>query len=232
MNSSLPEHIAIILDGNGRWAEKQGKNRSYGHQVGSKVIINIMFAALKLNVKFLTVYAFSLENWKRPKEEVDLLMKLIKVSINDSLIPQYNIRFRFLGISETLPAELREYFLNLEDITKNKKGMTFTVCVSYSSRQEITSGVKALFNHIVENKLSIEQITENDISHFLPSSFLPSPDLIIRTGGEYRLSNFMLWQSAYSELYFMEKYWPEFVEEDLLQAIRQYQKRERRFGGI
>ncbi|MDR2026990.1 MAG: di-trans,poly-cis-decaprenylcistransferase [Prevotellaceae bacterium] len=231
-DSNYPVHVAIIIDGNGRWAKKNGESRSFGYQSGSKVVLDMMLAALELHIKYFTIYAFSLENWKRPKEEVDIIMRLIHTSIDEEVILKHNIRFKFLGKSEMLPPELNEYLHHLESVTGEKTEMVFTVCISYSSKSEITDAVKALFNYFTKNKLDINQITENEISRFLSSNFLPNPDLIIRTGGEYRLSNFMLWQSAYSELYFLEKYWPDFNREDLLQAIQHYQKRERRYGGV
>ncbi len=228
----LPEHIAIILDGNGRWAAKQGQKRSFGHCAGAKVVFRIAEAAARLHIPYLTVYALSIENWKRPKEEIDYLMELFRNSIDEQTIFRNRIRFHVLGKTDTLPSDLAKYLSELEKRTAEATGMVFTICISYSSKWEITEAVKALYRHVTAAELSIDAISDKDIADFMPSRLLPDPDLIIRSGGEKRLSNFMLWQASYSELYFTETLWPDFTPEDLNKAVRFYQSRDRRYGNI
>lgn len=228
----IPHHIGLILDGNGRWALKQGKTRNYGHCIGAKNVFNIAKYAVEKGIDYLTVYALSLENWKRPKKEVEYLIELFGNSIDECVIRENNIRFKVLGDLSTLPPDLVNYLMKLEYETNDATGLVFTICISYSSKWEITKACKSLYKYVQANGLSITQITENDINRFMDSAYMPAPDLIIRTGGEYRLSNFMLWQSSYSELYFSSKLWPEFEEKDLDDAIKFYQGRERRFGNI
>ena len=227
-----PVHVAIIIDGNGRWGIENWNDRCYGHLRGSEVVFEILVTAANLGIKYFTVYAFSTENRKRPKEEVDYLMNPFRSGFNEELVQKHSIRFNVLGIMETLPQELVEYLHYLEKSTQENTGMMFSFCLNYSSRVEITNAVKDLFHHVRGNGIEIDRITESDITQFLQSGYLPDPDLVIRTGGELRLSNFMLWQLAYSELFFTDKYWPAFKTEDFLYAIRQYQKRNRRYGNI
>lgn len=230
--TNKPHHIGIILDGNGRWALKQGKKRNYGHFIGTKNVFDIAKAASDMGIKYFSVYALSLENWKRPKEEINFLIDLFRNSIDEQVIRDNHVKFKVLGKMETLPPDLVDYFHRLENETKEATGMVFTICVSYSSKWEITNAFKSLFKYMKNNDIKIEQITENNINDFMQSNYLPDPDLIIRTGGEYRLSNFMLWQSSYSELYFTDKLWPDFRKEDLASAIHFFQSRERRYGNI
>lgn len=230
--TNKPRHIGIILDGNGRWALRQGKKRNYGHFIGAKIVFDIAKAAADIGIEYLSVYALSLENWKRPKAEIDYLLDLFKNSIDERIIYDNHVKFKVLGKLETLPQNLVDYLHRLEHETEDATGMVFTICINYSSKWEMTDAFKSLSKYIKANNTDIEQITENDINKFMPSYYLPEPDLIIRTGGEYRLSNFMLWQASYSELYFTDKLWPDFKKEDLIAAIDFFQSRERRYGNV
>ncbi len=223
-----PRHIAIIIDGNGRWAKKNGKDRNYGHLIGSRVVFDTLKTITELGVEFFTVYALSLENWKRPVEETSYLLDLFMHSMDEETIMNCNVRFRLLGRLDTLPQEVSDYLLGLEERTKANTGTVFTLCISYSGRWEIMEALR----QALEIGKTAEPVSEQAIARLMPSSYLPNPDLIIRTGGESRLSNFMLWQSAYAELYFTDVLWPDFKREDLLYAIGYYQARERRFGNI
>lgn len=221
-------HLAIIIDGNGRWAKRKGKSRNYGHLMGSKVVFDTLQAVTELGVKYFTIYALSLENWKRPPQEMDYLLNLFRYSMDEKRIMDCNARFRFLGKRDTLPYEVSNYLQSLEEKTKVHTGITFTMCISYSGRWEIME----VLRQASENGKLPEPISEQNVMNLMPSSYLPDPDLIIRTGGEKRLSNFMLWQSAYSELYFTDVLWPDFTREDLMEAVRYYFSRERRFGNV
>lgn len=225
----LPVHIAVIMDGNGRWAEKQGKDRVFGHVQGVSAVRNVSEAAAELGVKYLTVYAFSTENWNRPKYEVDALMNLfIETIINEiANLNKNNIRLNAIGNLKGLPEENYRRLIETLDETKNNDRMTLTLAMSYSSRWELTDTVRRM---VEDNKLKPEDITEEKFSNYLTTAGMPDPELLIRTGGEMRISNFLLWQIAYSELYFTPKLWPEFSKEDLYEAIVNYQNRERRFG--
>ena len=221
----IPTHIAITMDGNGRWATERGKDRSYGHQAGVDTVRRITSECTRLGVKYLTLYTFSTENWKRPEAEVSALMGLVLANLED------NVRFRVIGDMNRLPKEVQQKLRETEEHTKNNTAMTMVVALSYSSRWEITQAVKNIIEEKKEQAdFSTDNITEELLSKHMQTSFMPDPDLLIRTGGELRISNYLLWQIAYSELYFCDTYWPDFMEEDLHKAIADYQSRQRRFG--
>lgn len=243
MNKSLdmtriPEHIAIIMDGNGRWAAEKNKPRSFGHQAGVDAVRRITSECVRLGVKYLTLYTFSTENWNRPADEVSALMGLVLSSLEDEIFMKNNVRFRVIGDIKRLPKEVQDKLDQTMEHTINNNAMTMVVALSYSSRWEITKAVRDIVNEATDkcvagqiDKSVVEKmITEETISKHLETSFMPDPDLLIRTGGELRISNYMLWQIAYSELYFCDTYWPDFGEKDLQEAILSYQSRQRRFG--
>ena len=223
----IPEHVAIIMDGNGRWATERGKDRSYGHQAGVETVKRITSECTRLGVKFLTLYTFSTENWNRPAPEVAALMGLILTSLVDELFMKNNVRFRAIGDLKRLPDDVQQKVRQMEERTAQNDAMTMIVALSYSSRWEITEAVRQI---VATGGLRAEDITEEFISQHLCTSFMPDPDLLIRTGGELRISNYLLWQIAYSELYFCDTYWPDFDEHELHKAIASFQKRQRRFG--
>ena len=227
----IPTHIAITMDGNGRWATERGKDRSFGHQAGVETVRRITSECTRLGVKYLTLYTFSTENWNRPEAEVSALMGLVLANLEDEIFQKTNVRFRVIGDVKRLPVEVQQKLRETEEHTKGNTAMTMVVALSYSSRWEITQAVK---NIIEEQKnsadFSVDDITEKMLSEHMQTSFMPDPDLLIRTGGELRISNYLLWQIAYSELYFCDTYWPDFKEEDLHKAIADYQNRQRRFG--
>ncbi len=229
-NNNIPSHIAIIMDGNGRWAVEKGKKRFFGHLEGVRVIKKIVESSIKIKIKYLTLFAFSKENWKRPKKEVNLLMKLIISTIkkNQNHFLKNKIKINIIGSVSDLPKDSQEAIEKMVEVTKNNKVLTLTLALSYSARDEIVGAI----NNIIEMKKNgnIEPITETILSNHLQTANLPDPELLIRTSGEKRISNFLLWQIAFSELYFSEKKWPDFDEEELYMAIFEYQKRERRFG--
>ena len=226
----IPRHIAIIMDGNGRWASEREKPRSYGHQAGVDTVRRITSEATRLGIKFLTLYTFSTENWNRPADEVSALMGLVLSSLEDEIFMKNNVRFRVVGDRSRLPQNVQQKLQETEEHTINNSAMTMVVALSYSSRWELTNAMKEVASEVKEGKLNIEDITEATMERHLVTSFMPDPELLIRTGGEVRVSNYMLWQIAYSELYFCDTYWPDFDEEDLHNAILSYQKRQRRFG--
>lgn len=226
----IPEHIAVIMDGNGRWATERGKERSYGHQAGVETVRRITSECTRLGVKYLTLYTFSTENWNRPADEVAALMGLVLTALEDELFMKNDVRFQVIGDIDRLPAVVQDKLQETIDHTANNKAMTMTIALSYSSRWEITRAVKNISTLVAEGKLKAEDITEELISRNMTTNFMPDPDLLIRTGGELRISNYLLWQIAYSELYFCDTYWPDFAEEDLHKAIASYQNRQRRFG--
>jgi len=230
----VPEHIAIILDGNGRWAKKRMMPRTFGHRKGAMNIRTIARYANKIGVKYLTVYCFSTENWKRPKEEVDYLMtrpvKYIK-RYRDTLLNS-NIKIEFIGRRDRLPKPLLDSLLDLEENTKDHNGLVLTLCVDYGAFEELSTGIKGIVKDVQNGKLDINSINENTIMSYLYTKNLPPVDLLIRTSGEIRLSNYLLLQVAYAEMYFTETYWPDFNEKELLKAIENYQSRNRRFGGL
>jgi len=226
----IPGHIAIIMDGNGRWAKQRGHERSFGHQAGAETVHIITEEAARLGVKFLTLYTFSTENWNRPANEVSAIMKLLLDSIEEEIFMKNNISFRIIGDMNTLPEDVKISLNHCIERTSGNTGMCMVLALSYSSRWEITETTKQIAKEVQQGKLSIDQITDECISSHLTTYFMPDPDLLIRTGGELRLSNYLLWQSAYSELYFCDTFWPDFREEEFRKAICEYQKRERRFG--
>ena len=228
--SRIPAHIAIIMDGNGRWAKQRGMARSYGHQAGAETVHAIAEEAARLGVKYLTLYTFSTENWKRPAEEVSALMSLLMDSIEEDTLMKNNIRFRIIGETEKLPADVFERLNQCIAHTAGNTGMCLVLALSYSSKWEITEAVKQIASQVGNHQLAIADITDQTIDRFLSTRFMPDPDLLIRTGGEIRLSNYLLWQCAYSELYFCDTFWPDFKEEEFCKAIYDYQQRERRFG--
>ena len=228
--SRIPAHIAIIMDGNGRWAKARGMNRSRGHQQGVVAVREITTACSNMGVKFLTLYTFSTENWNRPADEVAALMSLILTSLEEELFMNNNVRLRIIGDLSRVPEVVRESILGLQERTSVNTGMTMVIALSYSSRWEITNTVRQLADEVKQGKLQPEDITEQTISSHLTTNFMPDPDLLIRTGGEVRLSNYLLWQCAYTEFYFCDTFWPDFHEADLCKAIEWFQNRERRYG--
>ena len=229
-NNNIPRHIAIIMDGNGRWAAERGKERSYGHQAGVETVRRITAECTKLGVEYLTLYTFSTENWNRPSQEVAALMGLVLSSLEDEIFMKNNVRFRVIGDMARLPKEVQAKLEETMEHTANNSAMTMVVALSYSSRWEITDTMRRLAKEVKDGLLRPEDITEESISQRLATAFMPDPDLLIRTGGELRISNYLLWQIAYTELYFCDTYWPDFNEEDLHKAIASYQRRQRRFG--
>lgn len=226
----IPAHIAIIMDGNGRWAAKRGLERSYGHQAGVETVRRITAACTKLGVKFLTLYTFSTENWNRPSDEISALMGLVLSSLEDEIFMKNDVRFRVIGDIARLPEDVQKKLHETEEHTKDNVTMTMVVALSYSSRWEITKAVQDIVTDVKADKISEQAICEDMVSKYLQTAFMPDPDLLIRTGGEVRVSNYLLWQIAYSELYFCDTFWPDFAEEDLYRAIANYQSRQRRFG--
>lgn len=226
----IPAHIAIIMDGNGRWAAKRGLERSYGHQAGVETVRKITATCTKLGVKFLTLYTFSTENWNRPSDEISALMGLVLSSLEDEIFMKNDVRFRVIGDIARLPEDVQKKLHETEEHTKDNATMTMVVALSYSSRWEITKAVQDIVTDVKSGKISEQAICEDMVSKYLQTAFMPDPDLLIRTGGEVRVSNYLLWQIAYSELYFCDTFWPDFAEEDLYRAIANYQSRQRRFG--
>lgn len=230
----IPNHVAIILDGNGRWAKKRLMPRNYGHMQGAKTVEKICEEAWDLGIKYLTVYAFSTENWKRPQDEVDALMKLLKNYLKDCIERSNanDMRVRVIGDKTGLNDELREKIVELEEMTKDNKGLNFTIAINYGSRDEMVRAMKKMALDVKEGKVLSEDISEEVFEGYLDTNGIPDPDLLIRTSGEQRLSNYLLWQLAYTEFYFTDVLWPDFSKKDLEQAIAAYNKRDRRFGKI
>lgn len=226
----IPMHVAIIMDGNGRWATARGWDRSVGHQQGVETVRRITTAASDLGVKYLTLYTFSTENWNRPPEEVAALMSLIFTSLEEELFMRNNVRLRIIGDLGRLPEDVRTSLEDLTARTAENSGMTLVLALSYSAHWEITEAARKIAARTAKGELALQDITENTITKALTTSFMPDPDLLIRTGGELRLSNYLLWQCAYSELYFCDTFWPDFNEEAFYAAVADYQSRERRFG--
>lgn len=226
----IPQHVAIIMDGNGRWAKQRGHERSFGHQAGAETVHIIAEEAARLGVKYLTLYTFSTENWNRPSEEVAALMSLLFESIEEETFMKNNISFRIIGDIGKLPQNVQERLYACVEHTSGNTGMCLVLALSYSSRWEITEATRQIARLVKDGTLQPEDIDSALISQHLATNFMSDPDLLIRTGGEIRLSNYLLWQCAYSELYFCDTYWPDFQAEELRKAIRDYQKRERRFG--
>lgn len=226
----VPQHIAIIMDGNGRWAQQRGLPRTDGHQAGAAVVRRIAEDAVELGVRNLTLYTFSTENWNRPIEEVAALMVLLFDSMEEEIFIKNNIRFAVIGEMDKLPERVRERFSKCMERTAGNTRMTFVLAISYSAKWEITEAARNIARLVQQGKLQPEDIDDKLIDKHLTTSFMPDPELLIRTGREQRLSNFLLWQCAYSELYFSEVMWPEFDKEELCKAIYSYQQRQRRFG--
>jgi len=231
---NVPKHIAIILDGNGRWAKKKGMPRNYGHAQGSKNVERICEDAYRLGVKYLTVYAFSTENWKRPQDEVDALMNLLRNYMKTCLktAEKNRMRVRVLGDKTALDDDIRKRIAELEEATKNNDGLNFQIALNYGSRDEMVRAMKKMCTDMKAGKLEVEQVDEKLFETYLDTHDIPDPDLMIRTSGEQRLSNYLLWQLAYSEFYFTDVLWPDFSKEDLAEAIAYYNGRDRRFGGV
>lgn len=226
----VPRHIAITMDGNGRWATERGKERSYGHQAGVEAVKRITSECTRLGVKYLTLYTFSTENWNRPADEVAALMGLVLTALEDEIFMKNNVRFRVIGDMERLPQSVQAKLHETMEHTKDNNSMTMVVALSYSSKWEITQAVKNIAAKAKAGSIDPETIDEQTVAGHLQTTFMPDPDLLIRTGGELRISNYLLWQIAYSELYFCDTYWPDFDETCLHKAIIDYQKRQRRFG--
>ncbi|MBO5887177.1 MAG: isoprenyl transferase [Bacteroidaceae bacterium] len=228
--NNIPESIAIIMDGNGRWAQEKGLPRSSGHIQGVENVTRITSECARLGVKFLTMYTFSTENWNRPEAEVGALMQLVADKLEDEIFMKNDVRFRYIGDIERLPAPARKRVLECMENTKNNKRMTAVTALNYSSRWEITKTMRDAVKQALTGNITPEDINEQYISEHLETNFMSDPDLLIRTGGELRISNYLLWQCAYSEFYFCDTFWPDFQEKDLHKAIAAYQQRQRRFG--
>ncbi len=228
----VPQHIAIIMDGNGRWAKQQGENRIYGHYEGVNSVRSVVEAAGEVGVKFITLYAFSTENWNRPKEEVDALMELLvsTISAETPQLNKKNVRLQAIGNLNSLPPACLQELNESIDLTSKNTGLTLVLALSYSSKWELIDAVKHIASDAKDGKLNIHEISEKHIEQYLCTKNIPDPELMIRTSGEHRISNFLLWQLAYAEFYFTEKLWPDFRKDDLYEAILNYQNRERRFG--
>jgi len=226
----LPRHIAIIMDGNGRWATQKGLPRSSGHQAGVDAVRRVTAECARLGIDFLTLYTFSTENWNRPASEVAALMGLVLTSLEDEIFMKNNVRLRVIGDLGRLPEAVRDRLGETIEHTSKNTGTTMVLALSYSSRWEITEAARHLAQMVEQGSLHAADITEEMVSQSMATAFMPDPDLLIRTGGELRISNYLLWQAAYSELYFTDTYWPDFAEDDLRQAIASYQHRQRRYG--
>jgi undecaprenyl diphosphate synthase len=231
---NLPSHVAIIMDGNGRWAKQRGKARVFGHKSGVKSVRKVIEASADLGIKYLTLYAFSTENWKRPKAEVESLMTLLISTMNSEAktLIDNNIRLVTIGNSSSLPKIVNDRVEELKRKTNKNTGLTVNIALSYSSKWEILNAVKNISKDASDGKIDIDNLDESIFDKYLTTEGMPFPELLIRTSGEYRISNFLLWQIAYSELYFTDKLWPDFGKDELYEAIIDYQKRERRFGKI
>lgn len=230
----IPQHVAIILDGNGRWAKKRGMPRNYGHVQGSKNVERICEDAYKMGIKYLTVYAFSTENWNRPKDEVDALMKLLRNYMKTCLktAEKNRMKVRVIGDISRLDEDIRKRILELEKASEHNDGLNFQIAINYGSRDEMIRAMRAMANDLEAGTLAPEAISEKIFESYLDTHDIPDPDLLIRTSGELRLSNYLLWQLAYTEFYFTDVPWPDFTKEELTKAIEQYNSRDRRFGGV
>ncbi|TDD96503.1 isoprenyl transferase [Flavobacterium cellulosilyticum] len=230
--TNLPKHLAIIMDGNGRWAKQKGLIRALGHDSGTKSVKKTIESCAKIGIEYLTLYAFSTENWKRPKLEVDALMRILIKSLKKELktLQENNIKLNAIGNLEKLPKSAQNELFDVINKTKNNTRMTLTLALSYGSREELVSAIRIISDKVKNNIISIDSIDDSIINEHLYTRNLPEVDLLIRTSGEHRISNFLLWQIAYAELYFTDILWPDFKEQDLYEAIISYQKRERRFG--
>jgi undecaprenyl diphosphate synthase len=228
--NNIPQHIAIIMDGNGRWATERGQDRSFGHKAGVDAVRTITSECTRLGVKFLTLYTFSTENWNRPSDEVAALMGLVLTSLEDEIFMKNNVRFRVIGDLSRIPDNVRRKLHETEEHTAKNDKMTMVVALSYSSKLEMVNAIRNIAQEVKDGKMNVEDINEKSVDDRLWTNFMPDPELLIRTGGELRISNYMLWQIAYSELYFCDTYWPDFDEAELHKAIESYQKRQRRYG--
>ena len=233
-NLNIPAHVAIILDGNGRWAKEKGMPRNYGHLQGAKAVEDILVDARDIGIKYLTVYAFSTENWSRPEEEVTALMTLLKNYLKTSIKKSMknNVRCRVIGERSKLSDDIQDAINKLEDATKDNTGLTFTIAINYGSRDEITRAVRKVADKVAAGELAASDITEQMITENLDTNFLPDPDLLIRTCNEQRISNFLLWQCAYTEFYYTPVAWPDFNKAELQKAVEAYSGRNRKFGGL
>ena len=234
MEEHTPDHIAIIMDGNGRWAQKRGLPRVAGHKEGVSAVVKITKAAVKCKVKVLTLYTFSTENWKRPKSEVDLILRLPKEFLQIYLpeLISNNVRIEAIGDMEKLPAHTREAVQYAIERTKNNDGLQLNFALNYGGRHEILKAMKEMFTDLTDGKMSLDELDEQHFSNYLYTAGITEPDLLIRTGGEKRLSNFLLWQMAYTEFWFTDVLWPDFSEKEFLRALEEYRQRKRRYGGI
>nr|WP_276167980.1 isoprenyl transferase [Zobellia alginiliquefaciens] len=230
--NKMPKHLAIIMDGNGRWAKKQGKLRVFGHENGVKTVRETVENCVRLELEYLTLYTFSTENWNRPKIEIDTLMKILVSSLKKELktFSENNIRLNAIGDIESLPKRANKELKEVMEKTRGNTGMTLTLALSYGAREELKNAVKQISAKVKNNIISIENIDETIINNHLYTHDLPDVDLLVRTSGEHRISNFLLWQIAYAELYFVDVFWPDFSSQHLAEAIKSYQNRERRFG--
>ena len=226
----IPQHIAIIMDGNGRWATERGLDRTFGHKAGLDTVKKITAECARLGVKYMTLYTFSTENWNRPAYEIEALMGLVVGFIEMELFTDNNVKFQMVGDLERLPKSVQDKIHYMEDLTAKNDGMTMVVAMSYSSKQELVRATRQIAEQVKSGAISIDDIDEQTINNHLWTNFMPDPELLIRTGGELRISNYLLWQCAYSEFYFCDTYWPDFDEEALHKAIADYQGRQRRFG--
>lgn len=233
-NLNIPNHVAIILDGNGRWAKKRFMPRNYGHMQGAKVVEQICEDADSIGIKYLTVYAFSTENWNRPQDEVEALMKLLRNYLKDCIkrANNNNMRVRVIGEKSRLSDDIRSKIEELEECSKNNTGLNFTIALNYGSRDEIVRAVREISKDVKDGKISESDIDDKMISDYLDTRGIPDPDLLIRTSGEERLSNFLLWQLAYTEFYFTDILWPDFNKKELIKAVEKYNERDRRFGKV
>lgn len=233
-NLNIPNHVAIILDGNGRWAKKRFMPRNYGHMQGAKVVEQICEDADSIGIKYLTVYAFSTENWNRPQDEVEALMKLLRNYLKDCIkrANNNNMRVRVIGEKSRLSDDIRSKIDELEECSKNNTGLNFTIALNYGSRDEIVRAVREISKDVKDGKISESDIDDKMISDYLDTKGIPDPDLLIRTSGEERLSNFLLWQLAYTEFYFTDVLWPDFNKKELIKAVEKYNERDRRFGKV
>jgi undecaprenyl diphosphate synthase len=231
---NIPRHVAIIMDGNGRWAKERGLPRIAGHRQGTKRVKEIVRTAKELGIKVLTLFAFSSENWSRPKKEIDTLLRYFNDYLDKEInnLHKNNIRFKVIGRKHPLPQNLLEKIKESEIKTENNDGMVLVLALNYGSRQEITDAAKKIADALLRKELNLDDLDENTFSRYLYTQGLPDPDLLIRTSGEVRISNFLLWQASYAELYFPKTYWPDFKKEDLILAIKEYNKRQRRYGQI
>lgn len=231
---NIPSHVAIILDGNGRWAKKRMMPRNYGHKKGAQAVEQICEDAFNIGIKYLTVYAFSTENWNRPESEVEALMKLLNNYLIDSIerSTKNNMKVRIIGDKSKLSEDIRNNILKLEEATKNNTGLNFTIAINYGSRDEMIRAMKLLAKDVELGKIKSDEITETTYEKYLDTYGIPDPDLLIRTSGEQRLSNYLLWQLAYTEFYFTDCLWPDFNKDELIKAVLGYNKRERRFGKV